>query len=173
MKQIRWFDRKFNFSKEENIFPAIVERLRGTPVLLYHKILTIPREKLTIRLNDDWSIQEHIGHLLDLEPLWLGRLDDVLNGVETMRPADLKNTKTHEAKHNQSKAGDLAATFTLQRNALIEHLEQLSEKEVFSYSLHPRLKKPMRIMDLFLFVAEHDDHHLAKMTEIDRLLNDV
>jgi len=37
---------------------------------------------------------------------------------------------------------------------------------VFKSALHPRLKTPMRTMDLFLFVAEHDDHHLAKISEI-------
>jgi hypothetical protein len=37
-------------------------------------------------------------------------------------------------------------------------------------ALHPRLKTPMRIIDLFLFVAEHDDHHLARITELARLI---
>jgi hypothetical protein len=30
----------------------------------------------------------------------------------------------------------------------------------------------MRTMDLFLFVAEHDDHHLARITELARLIGD-
>jgi hypothetical protein len=44
----------------------------------------------------------------------------------------------------------------------------LKEEDVFKFSLHPRLKTPMRTIDLFTFVAEHDDHHLAKITEIVR-----
>jgi len=28
----------------------------------------------------------------------------------------------------------------------------------------------MRTMDLFLFVAEHDDHHLARVTELVKIL---
>lgn len=28
----------------------------------------------------------------------------------------------------------------------------------------------MRTMDLFLFVAEHDDHHLARITELMEIL---
>jgi len=28
------------------------------------------------------------------------------------------------------------------------------------------MKKSMRTIDLLTFVAEHDDHHLAKITEI-------
>ena len=30
----------------------------------------------------------------------------------------------------------------------------------------------MRTIDLFIFVAEHDDHHLARITEIVRTLKD-
>jgi hypothetical protein len=33
-------------------------------------------------------------------------------------------------------------------------------------SLHPRLQQPMRLIDHALFVAEHDDHHLARITEL-------
>jgi hypothetical protein len=32
--------------------------------------------------------------------------------------------------------------------------------------LHPRLNQPMRVIDLILFIAEHDDHHLARITEL-------
>lgn len=32
--------------------------------------------------------------------------------------------------------------------------------------LHPRLKKPMRLVDHLYFVAEHDDHHLAFIWEL-------
>jgi hypothetical protein len=35
-------------------------------------------------------------------------------------------------------------------------------------ALHPRLKRPMRLVDLCFFVAEHDDHHLATVTRLAR-----
>jgi len=50
-------------------------------------------------------------------------------------------------------------------------VENIDEETVFKYALHPRLKTPMRTMDLFLFVAEHDDHHLAKISEIIKIIN--
>jgi len=31
---------------------------------------------------------------------------------------------------------------------------------------HPRLKVPMRLVDHLYFVAEHDDHHLARIEEL-------
>jgi uncharacterized damage-inducible protein DinB len=171
MKQIRWFERKFEFSFEQNIFPSILERLGGTPMRLENKVGTIPSDHLTIRLDSTWSIQENIGHLIDLEPLWLGRLEDILNNKKELRPADLKNTQTDLAEHNSKSIESLLTQFRNIRSDILSKLTKLSEEEVYKYSLHPRLKTPMRIMDLFLFVAEHDDHHLARITETNRLLS--
>ncbi|MFC2103261.1 DinB family protein [Bacteroidota bacterium] len=170
MKQIRWFDRKFEFSFDQNIFPSIIERLDGTPLRLKNKVSTIPSEHLATKLDNTWSIQENIGHLIDLEPLWLGRLEDILNNEKELRPADLKNRETDLAEHNNKSIDVLLAEFKNVRTDILNRLKELSEEEVYKYSLHPRLKTPMRIMDLFLFVAEHDDHHLARITEINKML---
>ena len=166
MKQVAWFDRKFDFAFEQNIFPSILERLEGTPILLRDKIAQIPPAMHTVRLDDQWSILENVGHLLDLESLWQGRLLDIQAGKEVMRSADLENTQTHQANHNQREWSELLAEFTRGRRAMVKELRNLSEAEVFQSALHPRLKTPMRVIDMFLFVAEHDDHHLARITKI-------
>jgi hypothetical protein len=49
-------------------------------------------------------------------------------------------------------------------------IENIGEEIIFKSALHPRLKTPMRTMDLFLFVAEHDDHHLATISSIETRL---
>lgn len=56
MKQVQWFDRKFDFSFDQNIFPLIIERLEKTPLLLKNKINKTPNEHLTIKRNGKWSI---------------------------------------------------------------------------------------------------------------------
>ena len=52
-------------------------------------------------------------------------------------------------------------------------LEPLDEQQLIKSALHPRLKTPMRISDLFLFVAEHDDHHLAAVTALAKKIQAV
>ena len=171
MKQVKWFDRKFEFAFMQNIFPSIIERLDGTILRLRHKIDRIPKEHLTIKFDEKWSMQEHIGHLIDLEPLWQGRLDDIMTNKEDLRSADLDNKKTDAANHNDKSIEKLLEEFSNVRSSIINQLTSLSEEDVYRYALHPRLKTRMRIMDLFLFVAEHDDHHLARITEINRSLS--
>ncbi|MDO5979345.1 DinB family protein [Flavivirga spongiicola] len=168
MQQIKWFERKFEFSFQQNIFPSIIERLDGTFIRLKTKIEQIPSELLEVKLDGKWSIKENIGHLIDLEPLWQGRLDDILENKEYLRTADLENKKTDLALHNKTDINNLLSQFQNLRKVTLNKLDELTEQDVYKTALHPRLKKPMRTMDLFLFVAEHDDHHLARMTEIKR-----
>ncbi|WP_103071627.1 DinB family protein [Aquimarina sediminis] len=170
MKQIKWFDRKFDFSFTQNIFPSIIERLKGTSLRLEHKIAQTPSDQLCVKPEGTWSIQENIGHLIDLEPIWQGRLEDILNDEKYLRAADLENNKTNFARHNDKEVNDLIKEFVSIRALTLSKLEKVSEKEIFKYVLHPRLETPMRTMDLFLFVAEHDDHHLARINELNALL---
>ena len=170
MKLVKWFDRRFDFSYRQNIFPSILERLEGTPIRLNHKISKIPIEFLTIKYEGRWSIQENIGHLIDLEPLWQGRLEDILNNYKYLRNADLDNTKTDLAGHNLKEINKMLLKWLDLRTETLNKLSVITEKEVYKYALHPRLEIPMRTMDLFLFVAEHDDHHLARITELTKIL---
>tara|TARA_R110002050_G_scaffold110892_1_gene223535 strand:- start:23182 stop:23709 length:528 start_codon:yes stop_codon:yes gene_type:complete len=171
MKQIKWFERKFDFASEQNIFPSIIERLDGTSMRLQKKIENVSSEVLEIKIDDRWSIKENIGHLIDLEPLWQGRLEDILQNKAYLRPTDLDNRKTDLAQHNKKDLNNLLSQFQNLRNITMRKLNVLTAEDVYKSALHPRLEKPMRIMDLFLFVAEHDDHHLAKMTEIKNTYN--
>lgn len=168
MEQIKWFERKFDFSFTQNIFPAILERLEGTPIRIKAKMQQIPPERLLFKPDGKWSMQEHLGHLLDLEPLWQWRLADILANEPYLRSADLANEKTDFAGHNDRPLEVLLLQFQESRALTLSQLANLTEEEVYQSALHPRLEKPMRTMDLFLFVAEHDDHHLASITEINK-----
>ena len=170
MQQTKWFERKFDFNSQQNIFSSIIERLAGTPARLDEKFKFIPQRILSERIDNTWTIKENVGHLTDLEPLWQGRLEDILNGETEMRPTDLQNRKTTEANHNAVSIEKLLKDFRQIRMQTIAMIENLNEEQIFKSALHPRLKTPMRTMDLFLFVAEHDDHHLARITELTKLL---
>ena len=161
-----WFSRRFAFDLEPWAYPIIVERLRGTPARLEDRLRGLDSATLTTRVDGKWSIQENVGHLLDLEPLWAARLDDFENGSERLVAADLLNRRTFDANHNASNLADLLAAFRREREAIVSRLERYDERFIGRTSLHPRLEQPMRVLDHVLFVAEHDDHHLATITAL-------
>ena len=164
-----WFERRFSFEHlGEADFPFLVERLRGAPARVEDKTRPLGRDALTRRPGDAWSIQEHVGHLLDLDGLHDARLDDYRAGASALRPADLQNRKTHEARYNERPLEELLEAFRSGRGRFVARLEAWEPERLSAPAVHPRLQQPMRLVDMLYFTAEHDDHHLLHMTELAR-----
>ena len=161
-----WFERKFKFDFPAEQYPNLCVRLRGTPARLEEMLRDVPRDVLTSRPGEKWSPQEHAGHLLDLESLWMARVDDFLKSVEVLTAADLTNRKTHEASHNAQSIAAILAAFRGARFTLVARAATLPPEALRKTILHPRLQQPMRLVDHLFFAAEHDDHHLAKIWEL-------
>src|SRR5271169_223179 len=96
-----WFERKFAFTFPVEQHPNLCARLRGTPARLEEIVRGAEPGVLVRKPGEKWSAQEHAGHLLDLESLWMARVDDYLTEASDLTAADLSNRKTHEAQHNQ------------------------------------------------------------------------
>ena len=163
-ERIIWFERHFKLDLPLGMYPNVVERVRGTPARLEERLAALPREILTKRDGDNWSMQEQAGHLLDLGTLDLGRLDDYAAKLGTLRPADLDNRKTHEAGHNANSVENILAEFRRERVEFVRRLDELDVEFIGRTAQHPRLNLPMRVIDLVYFIAEHDDHHLARIS---------
>lgn len=167
--KLPWMQRRWKFDFPVELYPDILDRLRGVPARIEEKVEKLPASALTRREGNTWSIQENIGHLLDLEPLMHSRLDDFLSGAAVLRAADMNNRRTHEADHNGRPIAQLVNEFRRERESLCRRLEGLTESDFSRTAEHPRLKAPMRMVDWMLFTADHDDYHLARMTELTRL----
>ncbi len=166
--RIPWAEKKFAFDFPADNHPEIIERLRGTPPRAEDRVKGIAKEVLTRRPGNAWSVQEHVGHLVDLDPLFEGRVEDFDARAEVLRPADLSNPHTEKARHNERELGSVLAAFRDAREKLVERVEGLAPEAFGRTALHPRLKVPMRLVDSLYFQAEHDDYHLARITELIR-----
>ena len=161
-----WFERKFEFSFPVELYPNVLARLRGTPARLEEMSRGRSAKRMVQKLDGKWSAQEHAGHLVDLEPLWLARVGDYMAGSAELATADLLNRKTDEANHNARPLKQILAEFRGAREELLTQVGEL-EASLFARPIpHPRLKTPMRLVDHLYFVAEHDDHHLARIWEL-------
>ena len=168
-KYLKWTDRTWQFTFPVEVYPEMIERVRGTPARLEDRVKSIASEILTKRDGERWSIQENAGHLLDLESLFSQRLDEYLAGAEVLHAADMSNRKTYEADHNQVPMQSILTDFRARRGELIARLDNLGLQNFAAVAHHPRLNVPMRLVDMLFFQAEHDDFHLARITELIRL----
>jgi uncharacterized damage-inducible protein DinB len=164
-----WIERKFSYDHlTEADFPSLVDRLRATPARIETTVKDLPREVLTRRDGESWSIQEQVGHLLEVDALHDGRLDDYHAGANVLRPADMENTRTHAGRYNDRAFEDVLAAFRGVRGRFVERLDAWEPARRLAVALHPRLQQPMRVVDMLLFAAEHDGHHLERMAELAR-----
>jgi uncharacterized damage-inducible protein DinB len=163
---MRWFNRTFPADLPSWMFPNIVERVRGTPARLEELLRNVPTSVITRRWNDTWSIQENAGHLLDLEGLWMSRFRDLQVGNAQLTEADLSNRQTWERNHNDASLAQILRSFRSAREELVGQLNGVDEAMMERTAIHPRLGNAMRLVDLAFFVAEHDDHHLARVTQL-------
>lgn len=161
-----WFERKFEFSFPVELYPNLCARLRGTPARLEEAMRGRSQRILVNKPQEKWSAQEQAGHLLDLEPLWLARVEDYVAGSDQLATADLRNRKTDEANHNARSLEEILTEFRGSREKLLRRVDELDTALLARAIPHPRLKTPMRLMDHLYFVAEHDDHHLARIWEL-------
>ena len=166
MERTKWVDRKFTFDAPEGWIYNILERLHGTAVRIEEIVKGVSEEKLRFKPGGKWSIKEHIGHLYDLEALHEGRIYDFVMGQETLRAADMSNAQTEASNHNARSIDELINMFKERRLKLIERFKSLDDATQLRKALHPRLQVMMRPIDVALFTAEHDDHHLRWMREL-------
>jgi len=164
-----WTERKFSFEYPPTKWPDLLERVRGTPARIEERVRGLSKDVLTHRRDGQgWSIQENVGHLLDLEYLPMQRIDEILDGKAVLVAADMSNQKTHEAHHNDKDIRALCAKLRSERAKLVAQFDRLGESDWAKASLHPRLNQPMRIVDVAYFTAEHDDYHLGRIGELIR-----
>jgi len=167
MSQVpKWFERKFDLSFPVELYPNLCIRLRGAPARLEELVRDCSREVRVRKREGKWSAQEHAGHLLDIEPLWMARVEDFVLSHNELTVADLSNRKTHEANHNARPIQQILGEFRQARLRLADYLQKQNLSSFGRALLHPRLKTPMRLVDHVYFVAEHDDHHLAWIWEL-------
>lgn len=163
--QTPWFERSFHFTFPVGLFPVIFSRLEGSIFRLHSILLTADDDHCSHNPNG-WSVKEHVGHLYDLEDLWWKRLQDFQENKAVLSAADLTNRKTNEAGHNEKTLEQLLQQFTIERQKTLETIYGFDADLLSRISVHPRLNQPMRLIDSLYFVAEHDDHHIAAISNL-------
>ena len=157
-----WFERKFQFGLEKGMLPFYFERMEGTVIRLEKKVNGVPDNILSNKLDSKWSVKQNIGHLAEVEEISLKRLDEIEQGISPMSPAVFEP----RGDYNAMSVVEVIRLFSDNRKKTFTRYASLSNSDLEKSSLHPRLKVMMTPVDLALFHAEHDDHHLVRINEI-------
>lgn len=166
LRRTPWIERCWSFELSPELdSPAIVARLATAPERAFHLVEDLPTSVQLRRPGGAWSIRTHLGHLTDLEPLFAARIDDLLAGHPELT-AWTGNEDTDVAGHEARTAHQLCRAFRDARVATLRKLDSLAPAAFGRAAHHPRLDRSLRLVDVCLFHAEHDDHHLDRVREL-------
>jgi hypothetical protein len=162
MKPLEWFERELVFGASPGMLPFYLERLEGSIARVQAKIENVPNNVLSIRLNGKWSIKENIAHLTEVDAIALQRIREIMQETSIMSPAVFPLKQDY----NLVPIDELVRHFRETRMKNLDTYAGLTKDDLSKTSLHPRLKVKMSAIDLAYFDAEHDDHHLQKISDI-------
>lgn len=156
-----WASRTIPHGRAVEELPQLLERVRGTPARLHDLFLGRAPEVLHTRPSGKWSAVGHVAHLLIVQQLFHARVEDFLALRPQLCDIDLSGQESRIEQHEQRGFGDLLEEFRLERQLFIHTLTTAEPNVHRHVALHPCAQRPMRPVDMLLWIAEHDDHHLA------------
>ncbi|MFN6379964.1 MAG: DinB family protein [Flavobacteriales bacterium] len=137
-----------------------IDQLISFPSSLGQTLENLPKSLLLERPDQKWSIQTHAGHLLTMESLWIGRLDDFFLERPTLRPWNGTNADTDAAQFDLQNITQILDDFASIRlahlNMIKENLSLLSPRSC----LHERSGKQLTFQDHLKWIVNHDQEHL-------------
>jgi hypothetical protein len=165
-----WLYRRWRFEYPAELYPAVIERLRGLPARAEELGTSLESDLVSIARAHGWSIQRHLGHLADLEELFVTRLDCYERGAPVLVSADMANQRTVEADHDARPLASVLSDLRAIRMKTVARLESYPRDFFARSAWHERLGVQKRVVDTCVFFADHDDHHLALAQMVRRAL---
>lgn len=163
MRIIPWNERQLAFGKGMDELPLLVERALGTPARIMLLVQGLPLERITMRIHGRWSLKDHLTHLILLDERLEVRADDLEARRSTLSPVEMGDQERFLSSNRDRPFGDMVEEFRLRRNYLVQRFVELDAAALQHRAEHPCRGMAMTAADQLLFIAEHDDHHLALM----------
>lgn len=163
---VAWSKRTLEYGRSMDEFPVLLERVQGTSARISALLVNQPMENLHLQVQGRWSAMEHIGHLITLQDRFEGRVEDFAHRRSGLREVNLADQGPIIQGHRLRSVGDVLEEFRLKRQAFVDRILRLEQSSLEHVAYHPCQNKPMRPVDMLLWIAEHDDHHLASVRGI-------
>lgn len=141
----------------------LLERIRGTHARMADLLRDQPLERLHLRVQGRWSVLEHTAHLIALQDRFEPRVDDFEEQRRSLCAIRMDGQDSELGLQRVRRLGDVLEEFKLKRLAFSRRVEGFGQAVQEHIALHPCKGQPMRAVDMLLWLAEHDDHHLATM----------
>ena len=145
---------------------VIITMLENAPCFVVPLVREVPAEVLKRRPREGkWSAHEHACHLAETQPMFLSRLELMLNDPQP------RITPYHPSAEEEAGAllnmdlNDALERFTRQRAELVEELKDLSAEDWERTAEHPEYAH-YSVFIMFRHLALHDMLHSYRIEEL-------
>lgn len=142
-----------------------IDQLLTFPITLRDVIQKVDNTLLLDRPQQKWSIQTHAGHLLTMESLWIGRLDDFFLERPTLRPWNGNNADTEAAQFDLQNISQILDDFESIRTAHLTMIKKNLELLIPRSCLHERSGRQLSFQEHLQWIVNHDQEHLKIINE--------
>ena len=147
-----------------NELTAHIAKLRVFPARLHAFVTPLTDTQLRFRPHaKEWSILENIGHLIDIDRLYVARIDLMLSSERPhfapFNPDEQVNAGMYQAKP----LAELMATYTELRQATVAGLSTMAPDELTRVGIHTRFGE-ITITRLVEILVNHDEVHYTQMS---------
>jgi hypothetical protein len=141
-----------------------VRRLVEFPQQLSHVIAELTDAQLRFRPTNEWSVIENIGHLIDIDELYVGRVDRILAEDRPEFPRFEPDPLVVSKGYQQMNGHELIQQFIATRQATIDGLSTIEPDELDRAGMHA-VYGEMTLRRLVEQLANHDQKHLVQIHE--------
>lgn len=141
-----------------------VQRLVEFPQQLSRITDGLTDAQLRFKPANEWSVIENIGHLIDIDELYVGRVDRILAEERPEFPRFEPDPLVATKGYQQMDGHALLQQFIATRQATIDGLSTIEPDELDRAGMHA-VYGEMTLRRLVDHLANHDQKHLVQIQE--------
>jgi uncharacterized damage-inducible protein DinB len=116
--------------------------------------------------EDGWTVNEVVGHILDMDIGFLNRAQMILAEDNPDLPSLDHNQLVIDGDYNSRGKDDIMAELAAHRAEYVELFQSLTDEQWERSGTHPERDYPFTMTDALMQVALHDNNHLEQITRI-------
>lgn len=142
---------------------ATLEALAAFPALLRKRLQTLDDAVLRFRPQPDaWSIIEIVGHIVEVNALWVGRIRHILAAEYPMFPPYNPDAAVRNRDYQHKQVDGLLTAFAEQRADLVAFAHLLQPTQLARTGEHA-VRGTVSVADALAILAAHDQSHDAQI----------
>jgi uncharacterized damage-inducible protein DinB len=145
-------------------FRAHIATITAFPARLTALVTPLTDAQLHFRPDEkEWSVLENIGHLIEIDPLYVNRIDRILSEERPVFAPFDPDAGVRAADYQHQNVSDLLATYVAQRQATIDGLSTIELDELTRVGIHAKFGE-VSVARLVELLAGHDEIHYTQIT---------